>query len=170
MITLYAAASLDGRIADAEGGVGWLAPFEAAGDYGLGRFMERVSCVVMGRRTYEQARGFGAWPYEGKRLVLLSHAALPDLPAGATCHSGPIARLVPALRREPGDAWLVGGAEVFAQFLRAGAVDRIEMFLMPLLLGAGPALLPAGQGAFRLLEHEAFPNGVVRLAYAPVSA
>jgi dihydrofolate reductase len=90
-------------------GVGWLAPFEAADDYGLGRFMERVSCVVMGRRTYEQARGFGEWPYEGKRLVLLSHAALPDLPAPATRHAGPIAPLVPALRRETGDAgWSAG--------------------------------------------------------------
>ncbi len=168
-IVLYAAASLDGRIADASGGVDWLLPFQEAGDYGLSRFMAGVSCVVAGRATYDQARGFGEWPYGGKRLVLLSSREVADLPRPATRHAGRVEGLLPALRREPGEVWLLGGTQVFAQFLGVGAVDRIEMFLMPVLLGAGPALLPAGEGAFRLLEQECFPNGVVRLAYAPIA-
>jgi dihydrofolate reductase len=165
-VILLAAASLDLRIADAEGGVGWLAPFEAAGDHGLDAFMAGVARIAMGRRTYEQVRGFGAWPYAGKPVSVLTARPLPDPPEGVTAEQGAPAALA-ARWREAGDVWLNGGAEVFGAFLAADEVDRIEIFLAPALLSAGPMLLPAASRRTpRLAAVERFPSGLLRLAYA----
>ena len=60
---LYIAQSLDGYIADADGGVGWL---EAAGggeDYGYDAFFRGVGALAMGAATYEQLLSWGVWPY-----------------------------------------------------------------------------------------------------------
>lgn len=162
-IVLLAACSLDGRIADAAGGVGWLAPFEAAGDHGLGEFQAGVARVVMGRSTYEQVRGFGAWPYEALPTTVLTRRALPGAPAGVVAARGDAAAVA---RAWSGTVWLNGGASVFAAFLAADLVDRLEMCLVPALLGAGPALLPAAtRRTPRLAGVRRWPSGLVRLSY-----
>jgi dihydrofolate reductase len=162
-ITLLAACSLDGRIADASGGVGWLAPFEAAGDYGLAEFQAAVSRIVMGRATFDQVLGFGDWPYGDTPVSVLTGRPLAG-PPSVTAESGPPARLAAGWS---GRVWLNGGARVFADFLAADLVDEIEIFVMPVLLGSGPRLLDAaGQRAPRLRDVSYWPNGVVRLAYA----
>ena len=166
-IVLLAATSLDGRIADAAGGVDWLEPYHASAAPALEAFLAGVSCVVMGRRTFDQVQGFGAWPYAGRRLILLTNHPAEALPAPAACHAGDLASLAPALRAEPGEAWVVGGSAVFGKFLAAGLVDRIEVFVMPLLLGAGPLLFPAGAMALELLDSRTLPGGVVHLRYQP---
>ena len=72
-VVYYIAASLDGYIADADGGVGWLEAFNQPDeDYGYGAFYRTLSAVISGRRTYEQALGFGEWPYEGVTTVVIS--------------------------------------------------------------------------------------------------
>lgn len=65
----YLAVSLDGYIADADGGVGWLGAFaDEQEDRGYEAFVQSVDTVVMGGRTYRQVAeelSPGAWPYEG---------------------------------------------------------------------------------------------------------
>lgn len=41
-------------------------------DCGYAEFMSTVDVLIMGRNTYEQVAGFEAWPYEGKRVVVLT--------------------------------------------------------------------------------------------------
>ncbi|WP_313692054.1 dihydrofolate reductase family protein [Halorarum halobium] len=59
-VCLYVAASLDGFLADADGGVGWLEAFEdeypdgEPGENGYEAFFGTVDCLVMGANTYEQ--------------------------------------------------------------------------------------------------------------------
>ena len=63
--------------------------------------------------------------------------------------------------------WIVGGAATAAACIALGAVDTIELFLMPVLLGEGVPLL-VGDGAelpLALRETRAWPNGVVGLTY-----
>ena len=51
----YLAVSLDGYIADADGGVGWLGAFaDEQEDRGYEAFVQSVDTVVMGGRTYRQ--------------------------------------------------------------------------------------------------------------------
>lgn len=56
-------------------------------------------------------------------------------------------------------------------FLEAGAVDEIELFTVPILLGSGLPLLGGG-GTHRLtlIEHEAFRTGMTRALYRVDSA
>ncbi|MFR9159317.1 MAG: dihydrofolate reductase family protein [Ruthenibacterium lactatiformans] len=71
-VILYLAMSLDGFIADKNGGVGWMdlanngEAFE--GDYGYAAFSAEVDTVLMGMTTYRQITqelSPGAWPYVG---------------------------------------------------------------------------------------------------------
>jgi dihydrofolate reductase len=170
LLRLYAAVSLDGYLADAAGGVGWLAPFESEA-YGTADFIAGIGTVLTGRATYDQARGFGDWPYAGKRVVVLTRRPLDAAPpAGVEAASGDLAMLVARLRRETarGDIWLLGGATVAQACLALGIVDTIELFLMPVTLGAGiplfaPGGLPAG---WRLEATRHWPNGVLAVRYA----
>jgi len=167
-VRLYAAVSLDGCLADAKGGVGWLAPFEAQ-DYGLDGFLAQVGSVLTGRTTYDQARGFGDWPYAGKRVVVMTRRALdPDPPAGVEVASGDILPVLARLRAEtPGDIWLLGGAALAQRCLAAGLVDSLELFLMPVTLGSGLRLFSGGGPSRRwsLTAATPYPKGVVAVAY-----
>jgi dihydrofolate reductase len=52
------AASVDGYIANPDGAVDWLAPFQGAGENRRHTtFLATLGGIVMGRRTYEQMRG-----------------------------------------------------------------------------------------------------------------
>ncbi len=167
-IRLYMAASLDGFIADVAGGVDWLRPYEAE-DVGFGAFLHEIGTIVTGRRTYDQALGLGSWPYGGKRMVVLSHRALaPGAPEGVETYSGDISALADSLRRETaGDIWLLGGASVAQEFMKRDLVDRIELYLVPVLLGAGVRLFgPAGHArTLAFSEAKSFPNGIIGLLY-----
>ena len=70
-IILYIAASVDGYIATADGGVDWLTPFDDC-EYGFEAHVATVDTVVLGRRTYDQVRGFGDWPYADFRTRVLT--------------------------------------------------------------------------------------------------
>jgi dihydrofolate reductase len=62
------AMSLDGFIADAEGGVGWLDGYMSE-EFRFDDFVASVDTLVMGRVTYEQVGGF-----LGKGIPLLGRA------------------------------------------------------------------------------------------------
>ncbi len=56
-------------------------------------------------------------------------------------------RVVSELRAKPGkDIAIFGGGELFRSLLAAGLVDRVEVALIPVLLGGGIPLLPSPAG------------------------
>jgi dihydrofolate reductase len=56
---LYIAMSLDGYIAKPDGNLDWLTsiPNPESGDYGYVAFLESISSIVMGRKTYDEIIG-----------------------------------------------------------------------------------------------------------------
>ena len=165
---LYIAVSLDGFIADTAGGVEWLHPYESQ-DVGFTAFLAEVGTIVTGRRTYDQARGFPNWPYQGKRVIVLTHRPLDSAPpSGVEAYLGEIETLAAQLKRESeGDVWLLGGAVVAREFLDRGLVDRIELYVIPVLLGDGVRLFTPGDQSRTLAFSEArsYANGIVGLIY-----
>jgi dihydrofolate reductase len=165
----FIAMSLDGFIADAGGGVDWLKPFEAV-DYGYGAFISTISTVVLGRSTYDQIASFGAaWPYEGKRGIVVTSRPLSHSHPGVQSWSEGVEGLAAHLRAtDQGDAWVVGGAKLQAAFIALGALDRLDLFVIPVLLGDGVPLFPKMQGQPRglvLRSADTLGLGMVRLAY-----
>lgn len=164
---LYIATSVDGYIATPDGAVEWLAPFQED-DFAYEAFEQEIRTLVIGRRTYDQVRAFGVWPYAGKRVVVLTSSDLGrDRPEGVLA-TADAATLVSDLDRsdEP-DVWIVGGARTIRSFLDLDAVDMMDIFVMPVLLGEGvPLFTPSSRGAgLALIGSEAYPSGAVRLTY-----
>src|SRR5690242_6607827 len=69
------ATSVDGFIADENGGVDWLNDFQAE-DYGMIEFFEQCGTAIMGSRTYEQALLFNSWFGEMEGVVFTSRTLL----------------------------------------------------------------------------------------------
>ena len=60
----------------------------------------------------------------------------------------------------------VGGPDLAAQAIRAGLVDDLQLFVVPILVGGGKRSLPDGvRVTLELLDEQRFRNGVVHLRY-----
>jgi dihydrofolate reductase len=163
------AASLDGYIAGPHGEYDWI-PNDPAVDFAA--LFATVDTVLLGRRSYELVLREPAappWP-AGARVVVFSRTLRPADHPGVTIVSDDAAGAVAALRAEPGsgEIWLFGGGELFASLLAEGQVDAVEVTVVPVLLGGGVPLLPAGapRTALRLTRSHVYPSGMVALHYA----
>ena len=59
----------------------------------------------------------------------------------------------------------VGGAHLAAQAFRAGLVDECQLFIHPVLVGAGKPALPGIRADLELLDDRQVGNGVMYLRY-----
>lgn len=163
---VYIATSVDGLIATSDGGVDWLEPFHGQ-DFGYEAFFADVATIVMGRKSFEQVQGFGRWPYQGKRTFVLAGQRPDNLPEQTEHWPGALSGLARHLKTHSGTIWILGGARTVRGFMDLNAVDRFEIFVMPLLLGDGIPLFERSRhrASLRLETSKAFPSGVVHLSY-----
>jgi dihydrofolate reductase len=168
------AASLDGYIADPDGGYDWI-PQDATVDFAS--IFARVDTVLLGRRSYELTRTMPEVPWSaGTRIYVFSRTLRPEDHPDVTLVRTDATRVVASLREEPGDGeiWLFGGGVLFGNLLAAGQVDAVEVTIVPVLLGDGVPLLPPGapQTALTLtLTHShVYPSGMVGLCYSVPNA
>lgn len=137
--TVYVGLSVDGCIARTDGAIDWL-PSDGGEDTGFHEFFAGVDVLVMGRKTFETALGFGAWPYGNKKVVVLSRGK-PNLAkakgANVEHMSGEPNQILDALaKRGHKHAYIDGGATVQG-FLQAGLVNRLVLTYVPVLIGEG---------------------------------
>jgi dihydrofolate reductase len=160
------AASLDGYIAGPNGEIDWIV---ADPTIDFASVYAGFDTVLLGRHTYELTRRPGAPPWPpGWRIYVISRTQPAERSPGVTVVGADVETTVAALRAESGlDIWLFGGGRLFASLLAAGLVDRVEVSIMPVILGGGIPL--AGSDASRtrlLLTHShVHPSGIVSLAY-----
>ena len=174
-VILYIAASVDGYIARPDGAVDGLPPPPEPGagpteDYGYSAFMAGVGVVLMGRATYEQIQSFGGdYPYPGIDGYVFSRTRAGQRDEYARFVDGSdIPGLIARLQGEQDkNIWLVGGGQLIREFLRLDLIDRIELFLLPLLLGAGIPLFPPAtpQRNLTLAGGQTHPGGIAQLTY-----
>lgn len=167
-VRFYVATSLDGFIADGQGSVDWLAPYDAR-LYGYDKFFAEVGALVMGRRTYEAINALGEeWPYRGKPVFVLTSQSLGKVPHGvAAAPRGMWQALQHARLSTPKDIWIVGGAVAMQSALDDGLIDLMEIFLVPVMLGRGLTVLNDLRRHQNLVFDgiESYPDGVVKLRY-----
>lgn len=164
----FMASSADGFVADIDGSVDFLKPFEDV-DSGYDAFIDQVQTVVLGRSTYDQIPGFGVgWPYPGKRGLVVTSRPLGVTYDGVERWTGGVAALADHVSRLEGDCWVVGGPSLQAALLDLGAIERLELFIVPVLLGDGLPLFPRRSGGRRhleLAEARALDRGMVKVDY-----
>jgi dihydrofolate reductase len=166
-IIYYVAASLDGYIADADGGVDWL-PQDNGQDYGYADFYAGVDVLVMGRRTYDQAVGFDQWLFSGKPVYVFTSHPPDDNPHDVEFVSSTPDEFARSVATSySGMVWLLGGANLAEQFRRAGLIDEYLVHVMPVILGRGVPLFGGDAPATRLelVETQSYDDGVVMLHY-----
>ena len=163
--------SLDGYVSSSDGRpVQLLLPdFTGADSYGLPEFLAGCEAVLMGRTTFVPALGVPRWPWKQPVFVLTSSALPAGTPDQVT--TAPTAReLLERMEASgvTGDVHLVGGPSTMHAFREIGALDEIWLHVVPMLLGSGTPLSPAGTErlALTLRSTRTFPDGVVELGYA----
>ena len=162
--------SLDGYIADPDGGTGFLVSDKT---FDPGPFFRSIDTVVMGRLTWEAAFRAGMkGGYPGMRTFICSRTLPADLHPEISVIASDVEKRVAALKEESGkDIWLVGGGVLLRSLLAANLVDTIEVGVSPLLLGepGAPMLsaLPPLAEPLRLelTLSETYPSGMVALEY-----
>lgn len=144
MIRGYIASTLDGYIAAADHSFSFLDPYPAE-DAGYADFYADIGTLVMGRVTYEVCRRTMQWPYAGKRSIVVTSGEIADLPADAETWSAGVEALISHLRAEATqDIWIVGGGRLQQALIDRDALDRLDHFIVPVILGGGIPLYPAG--------------------------
>lgn len=160
------AMSLDGFIAGPDGEYDWIPP-EPEIDWGA--FTGRFDTVLMGRRSYQAALaapGGGVMP--GLGTYVFSRTLRPEDHPGVTIVRDNVAAALASLRQAPGkEIWLFGGGDLFRSLLQLNAVDRIEVGLVPVLLGRGIPFLPGLDRVARLIltGTRRYPTGIMMLTY-----
>ena len=176
-IRFFFAASLDGYIADPEGGVEFLDAVEDSDDDapegdddGYETFFSDIGTLVMGRGTYKFLEDNETWPYPKMRTIVLTRRAIErplcDLETRVVDDFVSFARKLRALN--DGDAWILGGGNVMGEFLSVGEVDTINMSIVPVAIGRGIPMYSGSQTiaqAFSLTNLARSASGVVRLTY-----
>ena len=171
-VVLGVAVSLDGYIARANGSVDWLIPDPTID---LGTYAKSFDVIVAERKTLDldHANGRGGRPWGKMSCFVFSRTTPPGKRHGAEYLNRPPGELVHELKTLPGkDIWLMGGGELARDFLKEDLVDRMDLGVMPVLLGEGIPLFPSGfpQRNFPLVKYEAHPRGIVVSSYARVSS
>lgn len=168
----YLAVTLDGKIARPDGSVDFLDGF-SADEADFDAFFADVDALVMGRKTYDALIATGEWPYGGKPVTVLTSRPIADAPAWVTPRNQGAQNAVDVIDRQGyGRVWVVGGGIVLNALMATGRIDLIELWVLPVLIGAGVPLFPVGAtpGPLSLLSAEAGPQDMVKLCYRPTVA
>ena len=167
--------SVDGFVATPDGlpALDLMPGFEPGVSHGHPEFVAGCDAVVMGRSTFLPALGAPRWPWPGLQVYVLTSRSLPaNTPSDVIIGRDGPAKLAEQLRSRgsDGDVHLIGGPRTIRAFQELGALDRLEILVLPVLLGAGIPLCPPGtpKAPLSLLRADrSFPDGTVELVYAP---
>jgi len=178
-LLVTALCSLDGYVADSEGSFEFAFPspevHQAVND------LEReVGTQLVGRRTYDLMTYWDTASTEGDdpeadfarvwqgmdKVVYsttLAEVTAPRTRLERSFHADAVRALVESSERDVE----IGGPTLAAEAWRAGLIDEVRLFLMPVLVGGGLPALPDGvRTRLRLFGQRTFPDGTVLLRHA----
>jgi dihydrofolate reductase len=133
--------------------------------------------LLLGRKTYEIFADY--WPRAPEEIpftgllngvpkyVASRTLARPLAWQGSTQVTGDLAESIGALKERHNQVHVIGSLDLVQSLLRFGLVDRLNLWLYPLLLGSGKRVFAGGTvpTALRLTESVTYPNGTLQLAY-----
>ncbi len=171
--------SLDGYVADADGGFGWSAPAPDAHRISNEQ-TRKAAAFLFGRRLYELMEGY--WPAAAERddvpeveaefarlyvetpRIVFSDT-LAEVGTGARLvRSADAVAEVRRLKREAGDL-AVGGAALAASLF--DEIDEFRLLVHPVVVGGGTPFFPVGRPhrPLALAESRTLDGGVLYLRY-----
>ena len=182
---IYSAiSSADGYTEDPDGSLSWGIPDEEllsfinelerpARTYLYGRRMYDAMLYWETARTAGQPRLFqeftGIWQAAEKIVFSTTLASVSSARTRIEPAFEPA--MVRRLKSAAGHDMRVAGADLAGQAIKAGLVDEVRLFLVPVVLGGGKRALPGGvRSDLELLDTHRFASGAVYLKYGLQSA
>ena len=157
---------------------GWQAPLmdEESGN-ALFEQASRMDALLLGRKTYEIFANY--WPQAPEenpfagllngvpKYVASRTLAGPLTWEGSTLVTGDFAESITAVKESHDRVHVIGSLDLVQSLLRFGLVDRLNLWLYPLLLGSGKHVFGAGTlpTALRLVDSHTYPHGTQQLTY-----
>jgi len=169
VISVRLAMSLDGYVADHDGGYDWIVPvpspmLDTGHQLPFDDFLADVDLVVMGRHCYEQGQ-FRDYLNLGKQ-VMVATSILPASGPQGVQFCDDVVNAVTAARDVGKRCFLFGGGVLVHSFLAADAVDMLTVGIVPVILGGGRPLFPGEHPTINLrLTDYTVSEGKVRLVY-----
>lgn len=168
-VLIHATVTVDGFMADSDGGVDWMFDVESVeADTALvNRVVQEIGAVVGGANK-SQTIETGEEPYGGMLKVpvfLMTHSLRGPIDKGGTTYTfvDDIRQAVDLAQGAAGDkAVALLGGSISRQCLELGLVDEIQLHVVPILLGQGISLFSGLEHPVTLerLETEAFAAGI----------
>jgi len=171
---------------DREGGFshgGWQVPLidEQSGE-DMFEGARSMDALLLGRKTYDIFAGY--WPTAPAEMPFTQ--LLNDVPKyvasrslsgpldwqASTLLDGDLAASVPAVKERHDEVHVIGSLDLVQSLLRLGLVDRLNLWMYPLVLGTGKKVFGDGAvpAALRLTDSATYPNGTLRLSYETAGA
>ena len=163
--------SADGYVTTPDGWPAQLADpaFVSGESHGIREFLEGVDAALMGRTTFEPALANPTWPWPSLDVFVLASHRPAGTPEGVVTDSDPERLLATIREADPGgDVHLVGGPRTIETYRVLGALDKLHLVVLPLLLGDGMRLTPSlSLDSDLTLERELpLPGGSVEIVYS----
>lgn len=168
-VSVFCGVSVDGFLARPDHSLDFL---DTGGTepHGFEEFYRSVDVVVIGRKTFEVVLTFGKWFYGKKQVVVLSSRPLDlsQVKGGVVEQmSGEPAEIAAQLQSRGFKRAYVDGGITIQRFLAAGAVDRLIVTRVPVLIGAGIPLFGPLPHDIRLhlVATRSYRGGLVQSEY-----
>lgn len=170
--TVFIATSLDGYIADPQGGVDWLHQIDNPDnlDMGYQAHMANIDALVMGRNTMELVLSLGIeWPYT-KPVYVLSNTLkrVPDALDGKVFLTrGEPKEIVKTLHEKGLYNLYIDGGKTISAFLQQDLIDTMIITTIPVVLGQGIRLFGELNQAlwFKHINTHTYLNAIVQNEY-----
>ena len=170
--SVFIATSLDGYIADKNGGIDWLhsIPNPDNDDMGYVEFTNRIDALVMGRTTFETVCGFDVdWPYKKPVFVLSNKLKeLPESHKGKVfLVKGTLTEILDQIYEKGFNRLYIDGGTTIRNFLKEDIIDEMVLTTIPILLGGGSFLfseLPK-ELKFELIGTKTYLNQITQNHY-----
>ena len=137
--------------------------------HGIPEFLESCEAALMGRTTFEPALTNDRWPWPNLDVFVLGSHRPAGTPEHVTVDSDPV-RLLEKVRAANGggDVHLIGGPTTIETLRALGALDKLELVVLPFLLGSGMRLTPTLDPSTGLTfeSSRAIDGGSVEIVYA----
>jgi dihydrofolate reductase len=169
---VYIACSLDGYIADKNGGLDWLHSITNPDqeDMGFAAFNSQIDALIMGRTTFETVCAFDCdWPYTRPVFVLSNTlTSIPEEYADkAQLVKGSLSDILNKLNSQGYHRLYIDGGATIQSFLKEDLINDLIITTFPILLGGGAPLfsdLPEPL-AFEHVKTEVFLDALVQSHY-----
>ena len=163
-IKAHIAVSLDGHTATLDKELDWL-PREIKNIIGK-QYLE-ADCLLMGANTYNYIfEHWGGWPHKSKRSFVVPHYdtnVTPDYGVEFLTEE-PLQKVYEL--KQTHDILVVGGGKLITSLVKAGLLDSLTIYTVPVMVGKGIGFVGETFGSqWKLSESNVLGNGIVRSTY-----